>query len=139
MADVRVLDEWQPADRFVVPKEIQAKYPDAHFCFIRNDEDRVSKKLGDGYEVAFYPHRTNRYKTGKTGNNTAGQPVDLTCRRGDTILMVLPTERYKARINYYTQKVNRKFRRSSASTKRQIENIDARLQVKETLKKTKIT
>ena len=133
---VQVLNEWQPTDRFVVPKAIQAKYPGKHFCFVRNDEDRVSQKLGDGYEVAFYPEKTDKSKTGKMRGDTSGQPVDLTCRRGDTILMVLSQERYESQRKYITQKVDNKFKRSSASIKKQIESIDDRIDVKETLKKT---
>ena len=136
---VTVIDEWQPTDRFVVPKEIRMRYPDMHFYFAQNNEDKVSKRLGEGYEIALYPDKTSKTRTGKLrGLDTSGNAVDLTCRRGDTILMVTPQKRYEARQKYIAQKVDSKFKRSSASTKSQIESIDDRISVKETLKKEKL-
>jgi len=70
--------DWFNQDKFKVKDEIKKKYPNAHFCFIRNDDDRVNLKMGQGY----VPIKDEK-----------GEYIQV----GDTILMAIHNDDWKDR------------------------------------------
>jgi hypothetical protein len=133
MSNIKVGNDWRPADRLAVPSSVLKKYPGRHFVWARYEENTLAKKEGDGYE---YPELTPEERKGapkgKSKINT--DSTDNTIRRGDAILMMIPEERYQARSKYYSALVDEKFPKRKADNLSVIKEIDESIAVEETIK-----
>lgn len=87
------LAEFKNRKTLEIPKEISKKYPEMHFVWARNDEDNITKKEGNGYELVHMPELAAR-RVGVKGYRTL---TDDLVRYGDLVLMMCPVNYYIAR------------------------------------------
>lgn len=87
------LAEFDDRKALQVPDSILKKFPNMHFVWIRNDEDRISIKEGLGYTLVQAPE-ISAQRVGIKGKRTL---TDDLVRMGDLVLMMCPENYYHAR------------------------------------------
>lgn len=102
--------DWFRQDKFVVPKEIEKKYPEAHFAFMRNDDDSVNLKMGQGYVPI---------------KDSKGDFVQV----GDTILMAIHKEDWNDREKQKDELIKSMTAGAKASFEEKTKDLDKTLKV----------
>jgi len=115
--EIKVLGrkDWFTRDPFQVPEDIKKKYPNAHFVFIRFDEDRINFKDGLGYKII-----TKKEK---------GSQEEIPVRVGDTILMAIHEKDYEDRERQKDELIKRITREATPKAKEEVKDIDKRLEL----------